>query len=239
MNIAIPSLILIPTSFLLYNSFMANTNVNKWGQSHHWEEACIKTRRNLNERKRRISFLEIGRKDRVLDLGCGDGLNVKVLRKMGIRDVIGIDISPELLSIARKENRDNKFYLASAEKLPFKANYFDVVFVDSVFHHFMKYDRAIEEIKRVLKNGGKLCFIEPHRSILRSFYDFISTSFVANFMPSLKRRGKSYLGEIRFMKHWLSTEEIFYKTLSKMGFREKTKRSDVLSIIATYEVSKK
>lgn len=214
-------------------------SINKWGQSHHWEEACIKTRRNLDERKRRISFLDIKKKDRVLDLGCGDGLNVGVLKKVGVKRVTGIDISPELLSIAKKENKHAKFYLASAEKLPFKANSFDVVFVDSVFHHFMRYERALKEIKRVLAKGGRLCFIEPHHSVVRSFYDFISTSFIASFIPSLKKRGESYIGEIKFMKHWLATENTFYNTLAKLGFQEKSKRFDILSTIATYEVSKK
>lgn len=193
----------------------------------------------MDERKRRIRFFKIKKADKVLDLGCGDGLNVGVLKKMGIKRVSGVDISKELLTIAKKENKHAKFYLSSAEKLPFKKGSFNVVFVDSVFHHFMKYRKALSEIRRVLVPGGRLCFIEPHRSVVRDFYDYLSTSWISNFVPMLKRRGESYKGEIKFMRHWLKTENIFYKDLADLGFNEKLKKNDILSIIGIYETPKK
>jgi len=162
-----------------------------------------------------------------------------ILKRKGIKKLSGLDISPDLLKDAKKLVPSAKFYLSSGEKLPFKANSFDAVLVDSVFHHFMRYDKVLSEIKRVLALGGRLCFIEPHRSFLRDFYDWASTSWFAEFIPPLKRRGISYKGEIKFMRHWLRTEESFYRELRKLGFKEKLKRSDILSIIGTYEVSKK
>lgn len=210
-------------------------SINTWGQTRGWEEACVETRRSLTERKRRIQFFKIKKKEKVLDLGCGDGLNVNILYKSGVRDISGVDISTGLIKSAKKLTPKAKFYLASAEKLPFKSETFDVVLVDSVFHHFMKYDKALNEIKRVLKKKGRLCFIEPHKSIVRSVYDALCESPISKYVSFLKKRRASYLGEIKFMKHWLKTEDVFYQTLKKLKFEEKIRKPDIMSIVGVYE----
>ena len=209
--------------------------INRWGQTEEWEEACVDTRRSLKARKRRLDIFKFKKSEKILDLGCGDGLNIKVLRQKGVKNIVGVDIAPELLKLARKSNPKIKFVKASAEKLPFKAKTLDVVLVDSVFHHFLTYEKALKEIKRVLKPGGRLCFIEPHKSIFRSFYDYVSILEISKYIPWLKERRKSYLGEIKFMKNWLKTENEFYDLLDKLGFKEKLKRRDILSILGTYE----
>lgn len=183
-------------------------------------------------------LFRIKKTDRVLDLGCGDGLNIKVLMKSGILKIVGVDISAKLLEEAKSLNPKAKFFQASAEKLLFKDNSFEIVLVDSVFHHLMKFRKSLLEIKRVLTPGGKLCFIEPHKSLVREIYDFASELPIAKYIPYLKERSASYLGEKKFMKHWLKNEEKFYQLLDELGFREIQKKVDILSIIGTYEKSK-
>lgn len=210
-------------------------SLNVWGQTKHWEEACVETRRSLVERKRRLKLFRIKKTDRVLDLGCGDGLNIRILVQSGIKRIIGVDISKELLREAKKISPKTKFYLASSEALPFKYGSFDIVLVDSVFHHLMQFTKSLKEIKRVLAPRGKLCFIEPHKSIVREIYDFVSELPVAKYIPFLRARSISYLGEKKFMKHWLKNEEKFYRGLKELGFHEIQKKVDILSIIGIYE----
>src|SRR3989344_833127 len=105
--------------------------LNVWGQTKHWEEACVETRRSLTQRKRRLKLFRIKKTDRVLDLGCGDGLNIKILVQKGNKNVVGVDISRELLEEAKRLNPKAKFFQASAKKLPFKDSSFDIVLVDS------------------------------------------------------------------------------------------------------------
>jgi demethylmenaquinone methyltransferase/2-methoxy-6-polyprenyl-1,4-benzoquinol methylase len=210
-------------------------SINTWGQTRVWEEACIETRRNPEERKRRLYIFKIKRNEKVLDLGCGDGLNVNLLYKSGIKKIVGVDIAPELIKNAKKLTPKAKFYISSAEKLPFKNESFNVVLVDSVFHHLMKYEKALSEIKRVLKRNGRLCFIEPHKSIIRYIYDTVCEWSISKYIPFLAKRRNSYLGEIKFMKHWLSTENLFYNLLIKFGFKKKLHRIDILSVVAIYE----
>ncbi len=216
---------------------MESKSVNTWGQTKHWEDACVETRRNPQERKRRLQFFKIKRKEKILDLGCGDGLNLNLLYKSGVKNLYGVDISSDLIISARKLTPNAKFYLASGEKLPFKDNSFDIVLVDSVFHHFMQYEKVLNEINRVLKRGGNLCFIEPHRSIFRLFYDYVSSLSISRYIPVLKKRSLSYMGEKKFMRHWLNTEDRFYEILDKIGFHCKMKQIDILSVIGIYEKS--
>lgn len=63
----------------------------------------------------------------VLDIGCGYGRMAPLFQRY-----TGVDISPDLLEIARKEHPDKKFVLADLNKLPFKDKEFDVGFMVSV-----------------------------------------------------------------------------------------------------------
>ncbi len=210
------------------------TKKNKYQQTHEWEEACVHTRRTEALRKRRLEKFYLSPSDTVLDLGCGDGLNISIFQKIGVKNVIGLDISPQLLTEAKKNNPNNKFFLGSAEKLPFEDQQFSVVLVDSVFHHLLDYDRVLSEINRVLKPGGLLCFIEPHKSYFRSILDFVTLLPGSKFIPFIGERSITYREEIHLMRHWLATEQIFLQKLPKWHFQKIFCFNDFLSIMAQY-----
>ena len=103
----------------------------------------------------------------VLEYGCGDGPNLVVLSRRGAR-VIGLDISPELLTLAKQRviaNQCNgtKLVLGSAHALPFPDASVDVVFGISILHH-LDLEMASREVHRVLKQGGRAIFLEPLRN---------------------------------------------------------------------------
>ncbi len=204
-----------------------------------WEDACIKTRRSIFLRKRRLLKFQIQKTDRVLDLACGDGLDISILEKIGIKNIVGIDISGFLLTRARKLNKGIKFYKAHSEKLPFQSEIFDVVLVDSFFHHLEKFDKTLREIKRVLVNGGSLCFIEPHRSFARRLFDKISSLKLTQCVPFIKNRQVAYLGEKKGMEHWLMGECDFLKQLEYHGLKKIFCFVDLLSIIGKYTYIKR
>ena len=70
----------------------------------------------------------------VLDLGCGSGISSVKLEKWG-GDVVGIDISKNMLNIAKKMHPKIKFIQGSMEKLPLKDMSFDVVASSLVIHY--------------------------------------------------------------------------------------------------------
>jgi arsenite methyltransferase len=98
----------------------------------------------------------------VLDIGCGAGVDSLVAAGMvgPAGSVTGIDLVPEMLARARENAQiagvDHiTFMEASAEGLPFPDQQFDVVISNGVFNLVVDKVKALAEVKRVLKPGGR------------------------------------------------------------------------------------
>lgn len=105
---------------------------------------------------------------RVLDLGCGSGLNSLMLAFRGAH-VVGIDISTDLLQQAHTRfavngaPQDPRFVATSAHALPFADGCFDLVVGIAILHH-LDLPLVRNEVHRVLRPGGRAIFQEPVRS---------------------------------------------------------------------------
>jgi len=116
--------------------------------------------------ERRIGMLKEGAKidcnHKVLELGCGTGL---VSRKISgfCKELIAIDISDELLTVAREKScKPNiQYLLQDIHTLNFKDDSFDAVIGSSILHH-SEVEKALGEIYRVLKPGRYIAFTEPN-----------------------------------------------------------------------------
>ena len=99
---------------------------------------------------------------RVLEIGCGTGLFTQEICKTD-NEIIAIDISPELLSLARRRVKSEQvtFRIDNAYDSGFEDNSFDYVVGSSCLHH-LDVDRALKEIYRLLKPGGQCMFTEPN-----------------------------------------------------------------------------
>jgi 2-polyprenyl-3-methyl-5-hydroxy-6-metoxy-1,4-benzoquinol methylase len=98
----------------------------------------------------------------VLELGCGTGTFTRELAQSGA-DIIAIDVSPELLEIARaNHSAPNVHYQReNAYALSYPDAAFDSVVGSSVLHH-LEVEEALRNIYRVLKPGGTMFFTEPN-----------------------------------------------------------------------------
>lgn len=99
----------------------------------------------------------------VLDLGSGGGFDCFLARaKVGSEGhVIGVDMTPEMISLARKNAAKSgyeniEFRLGEIENLPVKDNSIDVIISNCVINLSPNKERVFEEAYRVLKNGGRL-----------------------------------------------------------------------------------
>lgn len=99
--------------------------------------------------------------ERVLDVGCGCGLDTFVAAGLvGISGyVVGIDLTPEMLAWPRKAQENNpieqlRFIEGSAEDLPCEDEFFDLVISNGVLNLVPDKDAAFREIVRVLKPNG-------------------------------------------------------------------------------------
>ncbi|HEX3044501.1 MAG TPA: methyltransferase domain-containing protein [Bacillota bacterium] len=100
--------------------------------------------------------------DAVLDVACGTGeLLARLNDKCNIRGA-GIDISDEMIKVAKSKYDKFDFLVSSCAPLPFKENTFDVLTVSAAFHHFPEPKKFASEALRVLKRGGKLYIAEVY-----------------------------------------------------------------------------
>jgi ubiquinone/menaquinone biosynthesis C-methylase UbiE len=99
---------------------------------------------------------------RVLDVGCGTGHWLRVLRPLGCT-LYGLDLSPGMLSRARAADLGN-LVRGSADALPFPRAVFDLVFCVSALHHFADAAHFIREGRSLLRPGGALAVVgmNPH-----------------------------------------------------------------------------
>jgi ubiquinone/menaquinone biosynthesis C-methylase UbiE len=111
----------------------------------------------------------------VLDYGCGPGYLTKTLLDRGAVHVTGIDISEAEIEQARESARElgledrSRHLVADAHDLvDFEDDSFDLIVGDAILHH-LNMRVALEEIRRILRPGGRAVFMEPlwHNPILR------------------------------------------------------------------------
>lgn len=89
--------------------------------------------------------------ERILDLGCGDGVLTRKLKDMGC-ELVGIDSSPELVQAASQLGLD--VTVQNATEIDFREE-FDAVFSNAVLHWIKDADRAICRVFEALRPGGR------------------------------------------------------------------------------------
>lgn len=109
--------------------------------------------------KELLSTEQIHKDSNILDAGCGTGQTAAYLYNQFKANISGIDINSMMLMKARERFETQQvpvhLYQASIEELPFADNTFDLVLSESVLA-FVQKKKALAEIYRVLKKGGKL-----------------------------------------------------------------------------------
>lgn len=114
---------------------------------------------------------------KILDVGCGTG-NILCKLVNGERELFGIDLSENMVSECSKRVKNYaEIKVADAEHIPYQDNFFDVLICNASFHHYPHPEEVLKEMKRVLKNGGKLLIgegyaIQPFRAILNLSFHF-------------------------------------------------------------------
>jgi SAM-dependent methyltransferase len=129
------------------------------GEVWNWESPAGKLRL-----ARRVKMLSrhLGPGMNVLELGCGTGYFTRELARSGA-DVVAIDVSPELLEIAKANcSAPNvRYEIQNAYELSYPDAVFHSVVGSSVLHH-LEIEEAIREIYRVLNPKGAIYFTEPN-----------------------------------------------------------------------------
>jgi ubiquinone/menaquinone biosynthesis C-methylase UbiE len=100
---------------------------------------------------------------RILEIGIGSGLNLPFYSK-DVRQIVGLDPSPKLLEMARSSGRERSMPLevveGSAEAIPIEDRSIDTVVTTWTLCSIPDAQRALHEMRRVLKPFGRLLFVE-------------------------------------------------------------------------------
>ena len=135
--------------------------------------------------------------DDALDICCGSGdLGLLMARAVGPSGhVTGIDISENLLAIARRrarlsfQDRSMDWVCGDALQLPFEGDRFDAVTMGYGLRNVVDIPQALRELHRVLKPGAKASILDMHRppnNLLRNFQTWYLENLV---VPSATRLG--------------------------------------------------
>jgi SAM-dependent methyltransferase len=87
-----------------------------------------------------------------LDIGCGTGISTRELQQYNF-EVRGADKDALMVESAKKQSPEIEYIIATADKLSFVSDHFDLVTAFTAFHWFNN-EESLKEIKRVLKPGG-------------------------------------------------------------------------------------
>ncbi len=94
--------------------------------------------------------------DKILDLGCGNGRLIELIKDKKV-SYTGLDISKELINLAKKKYPDHHFRIGNLYNLPFANNSFGKVFAIASIHHIPSKklrEETADEIRRILMPGG-------------------------------------------------------------------------------------
>lgn len=144
--------------------------VMKW-QAPFYDWGCRAIGLGRNFRNETLRHAALRPSERVLDVGCGTGVLTRLAAEaVGPSGrVVGIDPSPGMLGVARRNAVQNKsraeFKFAAIEHLPFEDVSFDVVMSSCMLHHLpaeLKRE-GLREVWRVLKPGGRFVAVDIDR----------------------------------------------------------------------------
>lgn len=122
-------------------------------------------------------FPEVRGKD-VLSLGCGSGVDIEYIKNKGASRAVGIDISENLIKIAKEHTTNCEFHTMDMESTPFSSKSFDIIFSSLALHYIENWDKVFAEIFRLLKPGGTCIFscMHPLRTAMKQLEHERNTS---------------------------------------------------------------
>ena len=138
------------------------------------------------EAKRLLSYCKgLPAEARILDVGCGDGFHLRLLRQYGNKSwkLEGIDFDKRAVEMAKKSGLN--VYRGSIESIELPQNTYDLAFMIQTIEHLEKPGEVLQTIRKLLKPGGKLVIVTDNTDAL----DF----------RFFKRH---YWGGYHFPRHW-------------------------------------
>ena len=176
-------------------------------------------------RKKFIKSLDFSKDDKVLDVATGTGDVAFAIKKKYKSEIIGLDLSINMLDIAKKKSKkmnaeDIVFMEGDAENLPFDDNAFNKLVISYGLRNLGDCKKGLEEFYRVLKPNSKigiLEFLHPKSTIISKLFKF----YFNNILPrvaSLFSNSKAYRYLPESVENFMTPNELKI-LLEEVGFK--------------------
>lgn len=137
-----------------------------WGRVSSWYDEMLKDGDSYQQKviePNLLRVIDIKKGEKILDLGSGQGHFARLFAKAGA-EVVGLEISEELISIAKKYETKGIYYILGKadDALNFKKEEFNKVAIVLALQNMKNMVKVVEEVSRVLKPGGKFFIVLNH-----------------------------------------------------------------------------
>ena len=149
--------------------------------------------RNPLRRLQRKLLVEICNGKRILDIGGGTGRTGNALSQNGY-EVTVLDRNKAIIRYGQEKYPRLTFIQGDAYSLPFRNGSFDEVILEEIIEHFENQEKAVEEILRVLRTGGRVMLSTPNKHLFR-VYIFLLRLVTLRF-NKLTEHVKSHTSEL-------------------------------------------
>lgn len=177
-----------------------------------WDELWLKYH-SINQKKveryfRIFNFYRLEPTTKILDVGCGSGEALKMLRHRGFTCLRGIE--PEV-KLFEQDNPDNMIRHGNALEMCNVGELYQVILMFGVLHHlhtFEEMQRCLQNILRTLLPGGCLYSVEQWRNLLRSIaMKLVRDTPIGKLHPMLSIERELLKLERKELDHWLQVEK--------------------------------
>jgi SAM-dependent methyltransferase len=134
---------------------------------------------------------------RVLEVGCGPGELAARVQDELAAEVVAVDISPRMVELARARGIDTR--LGDVQELPFADGEFDCAIAAWVLYHVPDVDRALAELARVLRGGGRLVAVTNSTDHLSELFRLLDE-------PRVESAFSFENGEQQLARHFVRVE---------------------------------
>ncbi len=188
-------------------------------------------------RKRAVQGLH----GKVLDVACGTGDMAVELLRQGC-SVTGVDLSKEMMAIAKRKAPQAEYRLADVERLPFGDASFDAVTCAFGVRNFVHLEQGLSEMLRVLKPGGRMVILElatPDSSLIRPFYNLYTRRIIPWLGQRLAGSREAYTYLPRSIERF-PKGDAFLQLIQNSGFRiqESCQRKLTFGVCRMYVINK-
>jgi demethylmenaquinone methyltransferase / 2-methoxy-6-polyprenyl-1,4-benzoquinol methylase len=173
--------------------------------------------------------------DRVLDLAAGTGASSVPIEALGAH-AVACDFSLGMLAVGKRRHAQLEFIAGDALHLPFRDQAFDAVTISFGLRNVANVDRALQELARVTRPGGRLVVLEtsaPRRQPLRAGHDL----YVDHVLPRLARlvasNGEAYEYLAESVGQW-PAPPVLAERIAGAGWASVTWRQLLLGAVALH-----